>query len=125
MDRFRAMPMAPSAVVAGRCCADMANSCAGLAITIGCGLVVGWSWHDGLASAALAIALLLLLRFACLWIGIWLGLMVGSPEAAGAVWGLLFPITMITSGSSPLRSCRLARRGRRVESALLDGRRRA
>jgi len=97
MDRFRAMPMAPSAVVAGRCCADMANSCAGLAITIGCGLVVGWSWHDGLASAALAIALLLLLRFACLWIGIWLGLMVGSPEAAGAVWGLLFPITMITS----------------------------
>ena len=44
-----------------------------------------------------AIALLLLLRFACLWIGIWLGLIVGSPEAAGAVWGLLFPLTMITS----------------------------
>ena len=44
-----------------------------------------------------AVALLLLLRFACLWIGIWLGLIVGSPEAAGAVWGLLFPITMITS----------------------------
>ena len=48
MDRFRSMPMSPSAVVAGRCCADMANSCAGLAITIACGLVVGWSWHDGL-----------------------------------------------------------------------------
>ena len=51
MDRFRSMPMAPSAVVAGRCCADMANSFAGLAITIACGLVVGWSWHDGLPSA--------------------------------------------------------------------------
>jgi ABC-2 type transport system permease protein len=44
-----------------------------------------------------AVLLLLLLRFACLWIGIWLGLMVGSPEAAGSVWGLLFPFTMITS----------------------------
>src|SRR5687768_14014498 len=29
MDRFRSLPMAPSAVVAGRCCADMANSRAG------------------------------------------------------------------------------------------------
>jgi ABC-type Na+ efflux pump permease subunit len=97
MDRFRSMPMAPSAVVAGRCCADMANSIAGLAITIGCGFFVGWSFHEGLASAFAAVGLLLLLRFACLWIGVWLGLMVGSPEAAGAVWGLLFPITMITS----------------------------
>ena len=51
----------------------------------------------GLLSAAFAVALLLLLRFACVWIGIWLGLIVGSPEAAGAVWGLLFPLTMITS----------------------------
>jgi ABC-type multidrug transport system permease subunit len=97
MDRFRSMPMAPSAVVTGRCAADMLNSAAGLAITIACGLVVGWEWHDGPARAVAAVALLLLLRFACLWVGIWLGLMVGSPEAAGAVWGLLFPITMITS----------------------------
>ena len=97
MDRFRSMPMSSFAVVAGRSTADMLNSAAGLAITIACGLVVGWSWHDGLLGAAAAVALLLLLRFACLWIGIWLGLMVGSPEAAGAVWGLLFPLTMITS----------------------------
>jgi ABC-2 type transport system permease protein len=97
MDRFRSMPISSAAVVAGRCAADMANSMAGLAITIGCGLVVGWSWHSGLVDAAAAVGLLLLLRFACLWIGIWLGLMVGSPEAAGAVWGLLFPLTMITS----------------------------
>jgi ABC-type polysaccharide/polyol phosphate export permease len=97
MDRFRSMPIASAAVLSGRCMADMANSCAGLAITIACGVVVGWSWHDGLPSAAAAVTLLLMLRFACVWIGIWLGLMVGSPEAAGAVWGLLFPLTMITS----------------------------
>ncbi len=54
-------------------------------------------WHDGLLRAGFAVVLLLWLRFACLWIGIWLGLIVGSPEAAGSIWGLLFPLTMITS----------------------------
>jgi ABC-type multidrug transport system permease subunit len=97
MDRFRSLPMAPSAVVAGRCTADMLNSAFALAITVVCGLVVGWEWHEGPWRAAAAIGLLLLLRFACLWLGIYLGLIVGSPEAAGAVWGLLFPLTMITS----------------------------
>jgi ABC-2 type transport system permease protein len=59
--------------------------------------VVGWSAHDGPADAVAAVLLLLLLRFACLWIGIYLGLIIGAPEAAGAVWGPLFPFTMITS----------------------------
>ena len=98
MDRFRSMPMAP---VGGR----------RRPLLRGHGQLVRRPRdHDrlrarrrlGLARRAgvarsLAVVLLLLLRFACLWIGIWLGLMVGSPEAAGAVWGLLFPITMITS----------------------------
>ena len=98
MDRFRSMPIAPRPPSCpGGAWRTWSNSCAGLAITIACGVVVGWSWHDGLPSAAAAVTLLLLLRFACVWIGIWLGLMVGSPEAAGAVWGLLFPLTMITS----------------------------
>ena len=52
MDRFRSMPMTPSAVVTGRCTADMLNSAAGLAITIACGLVVGWAWHEGLLARA-------------------------------------------------------------------------
>jgi ABC-2 type transport system permease protein len=32
-----------------------------------------------------------------LWIGIYIGLVVKSPEALGAVWGLLFPVTMLTN----------------------------
>ena len=52
MDRFRSMPMTPSAVVTGRCTADMLNSAAGLAITIVCGLFVGWEWHEGLCARA-------------------------------------------------------------------------
>jgi ABC-2 type transport system permease protein len=96
-DRFRAMPMSRVAVVAGRSVADMLNSAISLAIMLACGLVVGWSWHRGPAAALAAVGLLMWLRFACLWAGILLALIVRGPEAIGAVWSLLFPLTMITS----------------------------
>ena len=73
-DRFRSMPMATSAVVVGRAAADMLNSAAALAVLAGCGLAVGWHPHHGLARALGAFGLLLLLRFAFVWIGIYLGL---------------------------------------------------
>jgi ABC-2 type transport system permease protein len=97
MDRFRAMPISPAAVVLGRSGADVLNSVLSLVVMVGCGLVVGWSWHEGLGNAVLAFALLLLLRFAFVWIGIFLGLVAPSPEAVNSLWALLFPITMITS----------------------------
>jgi ABC-2 type transport system permease protein len=96
-DRFRAMPMSRVAVVGGRSLADMLNSVISLAIMLGCGLVVGWSFHAGAGNALAAVGLLLLLRFACLWAGIVLGLVIRGPEAIAAIWGLLFPLTMITS----------------------------
>jgi ABC-2 type transport system permease protein len=96
-DRFRAMPMSRVAVVAGRSIADMLNSAISLAIMLACAVVVGWSWHNGTAAALAAVGLLLWLRFACLWAGILLGVVVRGPEAIGAVWSLLFPLTMITS----------------------------
>jgi ABC-2 type transport system permease protein len=96
-DRFRSMPMAPSAVVVGRSLADMLYSAAALAVMIGCGLVVGWRWHEGVGKAALAVGLLLLLRFSVLWVGIYLGLVVRSAGGAAAVQTLLFPLTMVTN----------------------------
>jgi ABC-2 type transport system permease protein len=91
-DRFRSMPMAPSAVVVGRGVADLLNSAVGLAVMVGCGLAVGWRWHDGPGRAALAGALLLLLRFALLWVGVYLGLVAGGPEALVAVQILVWPL---------------------------------
>jgi ABC-2 type transport system permease protein len=92
-DRFRSMPMATSAVIAGRAAADMLNSAAALAVLTGCGLLVGWHPHRGAARAAVALGLLLLLRFAFLWIGVYLGLsFYSSPEAITAVRTLEFPI---------------------------------
>ncbi|MGH2353364.1 MAG: ABC transporter permease [Chloroflexota bacterium] len=91
-DRFRSMPMAASAVVAGRSAADMLNSTLGLVVLIACGLAVGWRWHNGLGPALVAVGLLLLLRFAMLWVGIYLGLSIKSPEATMAVQILVWPL---------------------------------
>ena len=96
-DRFRSMPMAPSAVVVGRACADMLNSMLGLAVMIGCGLLVGWRWHNGVGRALLAVGLLLLLRFALLWVGIYLGLAVNNPEAVMAVQILIWPLGFLAN----------------------------
>lgn len=96
-NRFRSMPMAPAAIVAGSSVAAMFNALLNLVVMVAMGLVVGWSWQNGIGDALLAVGLLLLLRFAVLWIGIYVGLTVSSVETAGNLSGLLFPFTMISS----------------------------
>lgn len=96
-DRFRSMPMAPSAVVAGRSIADMLGSALGLAVMVACGLSIGWRWHGSMVESLLAAGLLLLLRFSLLWVGIYLGLVVESPEAVAAVQILVWPVLFLSN----------------------------
>jgi len=96
-DRFRSMPMAPSAVVLGRCLANMISSTFSLALMVACGLAIGWRWHGTAAETLAAFGLLLLLRLAFLWIGIYFGLKARTPEAANAVYGFLYPVTMVSN----------------------------
>lgn len=96
-DRFRSMPMAPSAVVVGRSAADMLNSVLGLAVMIVAGLLVGWQWREGAGRALLAVGLLLLLRFAFIWVGIYLGLILKNPEAVVAVQILVWPFGFLSN----------------------------
>jgi hypothetical protein len=56
-DRFRSLPISGVAVVGGRCLADMVNSLLGLAITVGMGVVVGWTWHGTTGEALAAVGL--------------------------------------------------------------------
>lgn len=96
-DRFRSMPMAPSAVVVGRCIANMTYSAASLMLMVACGLAVGWRWRGSPVDALAAFGLLLLLRLAFLWIGIFLGLRAKSAEMANGIFALLYPLTMISN----------------------------
>ncbi|KAB2344354.1 ABC transporter permease [Actinomadura rudentiformis] len=96
-DRFRSMPMASSAVVVGRCVADMINSMVSLVVMVACGLLIGWQWHEGVGNAAAAFGLLLLLRFSLLWMGAFLGLVAKGPESIMAVQILVWPISFLSS----------------------------
>ncbi|MFJ8693984.1 ABC transporter permease [Streptomyces roseolilacinus] len=95
-DRFRSMPMAPSAVVTGRGVTDLLVACAELAILAGTALAMGWRADGGAAATAGAFALLLWLRFALVWVGVWLGLLLPSAEAAGSLFAVAFPLTMVS-----------------------------
>ncbi|WP_306334915.1 ABC transporter permease [Streptomyces sp. KL118A] len=97
IDRFRSMPMAPSAVAAGRGLADLVVACAELTILALTALAIGWRSSAGLADTLLAFGLLLFLRFSLIWVGVYLGLVVPSPEAAGGLYAVAFPLTMISS----------------------------
>ena len=96
-DRFRSIPMAPSAVVVGRCGADMLNSALVLVVMAACGLAVGWWPHGGLGATLAAFGLLLLLRFAFLWVGIFLGLALADPGAVTLVQVLVWPISFLSN----------------------------
>ena len=95
-DRFRSLPMAPSAVVAGRCLADMLSSVVGLVVLIAAALAIGWR-PAGLGPALAAVGLLLLLRLAFLWMGIYLGLLTRDPGAVMAVQILVWPFAFLSN----------------------------
>ncbi|MFI0878490.1 ABC transporter permease [Streptomyces parvus] len=97
IDRFRSMPMVPGAVLVGRSAADMLQSVVSLAVMTGVGYAVGWRWHNGAAAALGAVGLLLLLRFAMLWVGIHLAMVAGRPEMVTAVQILVWPVGFLSN----------------------------
>ncbi|MFD3701548.1 ABC transporter permease [Nocardia sp. NPDC058658] len=97
IDRFRSMPMNSGAVLVGRSVADMLQSVVGLTVMIAVGYAIGWRWHGGFAAFLGAVGLLLLLRFAMLWIGIYLAMVAGKPELVQAVQMLVWPISFLST----------------------------
>ncbi len=97
VDRFRSMPMNAGAVLVGRSVADMLQSAVGLLVMTAVGRAVGWRWHGGYASFLAALGLLLLLRFAMLWIGIHLAMVAGTPDMVQAVQILVWPVGFLSN----------------------------
>ena len=97
LDRFRSMPIAPASILVGRSLLDMLSSAAGLVVMLIAGLLVGWRWHGTHGAALAAVGLLLLLRFAVLWIGIYLALVARKPELVGAVQILVWPVAFLSN----------------------------
>ena len=97
VDRFRSLPMANGAVLVGRSAADMLQSALALLILVGVGYALGWRPHGSPAAFLGAVGLLLLFRFAMLWIGIHLALVAGKPELVQAVQILVWPVGFLSN----------------------------
>ncbi|MFI0540351.1 ABC transporter permease [Streptomyces sp. RP5T] len=97
IDRFRSMPMANGAVLVGRSAADMLQSVLSLAAMIGVGYAIGWRVQGGVPGLLAAVGLLLLFRFAMLWIGIHLAMVAGKPEMVQAVQILIWPVGFLSN----------------------------
>jgi ABC-2 type transport system permease protein len=102
IDRFRTLPMRPSAVLVGRTNGDLLINALSMAVMILTGLVVGWRVHSSALEAVAAVALLLGFAYALSWVMTLVGMSVRSPEVINNVSFLvLFPLTFISNAFVP------------------------
>ena len=105
IDRFRSLPMARSAVVAGRVTADIARTAWSSLIIVGVAAVLGFRFHGGPAGAVGAFGLVLALGVAMCWLMAFLGVALRSPEAVQvAGFMLIMPLTFASSVLVPAGS---------------------
>ena len=105
IDRFRSLPMARAAVLAGRTLSDVVTNFLSVVVLVVTGLIIGFSFDASALEIAGGFALLLLFGYAFSWVFALLGLLVSSPESANSVGFLaVFPLTFISSAFVPVDS---------------------
>jgi ABC transporter DrrB family efflux protein len=105
IDRFRSLPMARGAVLAGRTVSDLGFSAITVAAMALTGVLVGWRTDSSPLEVLAGFALLLFFSYAFLWIGAVIGIAARTPEvaqSAGLIW--LFPLTFISNVFVPTES---------------------
>jgi ABC transporter DrrB family efflux protein len=98
IDRFRSLPMARSAVLAGRTASDTVRNLFVILLMSGVGYLVGARFHGGLPGVIAGFALALLFGLAFSWISAFIGLALKDTEAVQAasfIW--IFPLTFASS----------------------------
>lgn len=102
VDRFRSLPISRAAVLVGRSLSSLVHSSIGIVVMSLTGLAIGWRIHGTAAAAVLAFGLLLLLGFAVIWVGIYVGSRMRSQEAvSGLMFSTLFPVTFLANTFAP------------------------
>ena len=102
IDRFRSLPMAPSAVLVGRTVADLALNALSIVVMGVTGLIVGWRIRSSVGEALAGFVLLLLFAYAMSWLMATVGLLVRTPEVVQqASFIVIFPLTFIANTFVP------------------------
>jgi ABC transporter DrrB family efflux protein len=98
IDRFRSLPMAPSAVLVGRTTSDVLINVVSLIVMSLTGLVVGWRINTSLGEAAAGYLLLLLFAYALSWVMAVVGMWIRTPEVFNnASFMVIFPLSFIAN----------------------------
>ncbi|HEY8523636.1 MAG TPA: ABC transporter permease [Acidimicrobiales bacterium] len=98
IDRFRTLPMARSAILAGRTLADLLASALCATIVVLTGLAVGWRPDNGVAGVVAGLAVAVLFAYAFSWFCAILGLTSRDPESAqGLGMVIVFPLAFVSS----------------------------
>jgi ABC transporter DrrB family efflux protein len=105
IDRFRSLPMARSAVLAGRTIADLVRNVFVNTLMLFVGFLLGWRFEQGFLNMVLGVAIVLLFGYSMSWVMATIGLTVKSPEAAQTAGFLpIFPLVFASSVFVPVES---------------------
>jgi ABC-2 type transport system permease protein/oleandomycin transport system permease protein len=98
IERLRSLPMARSAVLAGRTLSDLTRNLFVVTLMLLVGFAVGFTLHTNVAKLLLGLAVLLLFGFSLSWIFAFVGLSVANAETAQAAsFPVLLPLVFASS----------------------------
>ncbi|WP_339294617.1 ABC transporter permease [Paenibacillus sp. FSL W7-1279] len=101
IDRFRTMPIQSISVITGHVVASLARNMLATFVVIAVALLVGFRPSAGLLDWILAIGLIALFIFAFTWLYAAIGLVAGSPAAAGSYGFALLFLPYLSSAFVP------------------------
>jgi len=105
IDRFRALPAAKSAYLAGHVLAELATMGLSVGVLLGSGLLIGWRTHSDALHVIAGLGLILLFASAVVCVGTLCGLLVRAPDAVmGIVITTTFPLTFVSNAFVPIET---------------------
>ncbi|MEU6715838.1 ABC transporter permease [Nonomuraea purpurea] len=97
-DRFRTLPMSPSAVLTGQTASDLIMNVTSIVTMALVGLLVGWRIHTSPLEAALGFGVLLLFAYAFSWVTATVALALRTPEVFNNVATLVsLPLVFLSN----------------------------
>ena len=102
LERFRALPMARSAVLAGRTFADLTRNVFVVALMAAIGFAVGFQVHTTALGFLAGLLVVLLFGYVLSWVFVTLGLLVSDPETAqAAAFPIMAPLVFASNAFVP------------------------
>jgi ABC-2 type transport system ATP-binding protein len=105
IDRFRAMPIARSAVLVARLTADALRMTVTVIVIVAVGYAVGFRFRNGALPAAAMVLLSIAFGLTVCTVSAYVGLAIRDEESVGSfglIW--LFPLTFVSAAFVPVRS---------------------